>query len=281
MLWIGVAASLLVLAGIALIALRPTTVRVIPRSHAILFDSGARFIAYSAEGALPGTLGFTLATSTIEDSELLSTTGTENVEERAQGIVTIYNEYSAQSVKLIKNTRFQTPDGLVFRIPAEVLVPGKKGTSPGSIEVTVVAEAPGEKYNVGPISRFTIPGLRSTPDMYSKVYARSTTGTTGGFSGNRPKLEPSALESARSAIRARIGEKVQATATTLTSPSTFAFPGLARVTYEELSPTTESKGLRIGERARIGIPVFAADQFAHAIAESVSAEAEQGTVYVK
>ncbi|QQG37607.1 MAG: hypothetical protein HYS26_03180 [Candidatus Kaiserbacteria bacterium] len=281
-LWVAAGASVLVLGAIALIALRPTSVSVTPRSHTVVFDETARFTAYPAATAAAGTLPYTLETVELEESEVVDAEGTENVQERASGTITVYNEYSASPVKLIKNTRFQTPDGLVFRVPAEVSVPGKSGTTPGRVSVTVIADAPGEQYNIGPIERFTLPGLKSSPDMYAKVYAKSSAAMSGGFAGERPRVAESTLDAARASMRNRLESKVRESAGAATDANSFAFPDLARVTYEAMPPTTEAGGgVRIYEKARVEIPVFPAPAFAAVVAQSVSADAAEGSVQLR
>lgn len=110
--------------------------------------------------------------------------GEEEVEERASGNITIYNEYSDTPQRLIKNTRFQSSDNLIYRIRESVEIPGKNSNgTPGSIEVKVFAEEPGESYNMGP-DTFTIPGFVGLPQE-EKVYAKSTSEITGGFKGIR------------------------------------------------------------------------------------------------
>src|SRR3990167_11473072 len=128
-LWGGVVLALLVLGAIALVALRPTSVTVIPRSHTVLFDETAQFTAYPAQASTAGTLLFTIETSTFEDSQVVPAQGVERVEDKASGTITVYNDYSTAPQKLVKNTRFQTPEGLVFRAPAEVIIPGRSATT--------------------------------------------------------------------------------------------------------------------------------------------------------
>src|SRR5581483_7412448 len=93
----------------------------------------------------------------------------------------IFDNYSAQPQKLVATTRFQTPEGLVFRLINPVTVPGKQGGVPGSVEVTVAADKPGDAYNIC-LEDFTIPGFKGDP-KYSAIYARSKTPMTGGFTG--------------------------------------------------------------------------------------------------
>ncbi|MEK7068772.1 MAG: hypothetical protein AAB947_00125 [Patescibacteria group bacterium] len=281
-LWIGVGVSILVLGAIALIALRPTKVTVTPRSHEVLFDETAIFSARPVLGAATGTLSFTLETIALEDSEIVSTKGVERIEEKSSGTITIYNEYSKQSVKLLKNTRFATPEGLIFRIPTEVIVPGKVNSIPGTISVTVFGDVAGEKYNVGSVARFILPGLKSSPSMYSSVYASSKDAITGGFSGERPAASKQDIDSARANIRDRIHKKIVEAVRAKNSETTIAFFDLAYIAFESMPQTPEvNGGLRIHERARVELPVFDADNFAFAVAKNVSADVEDESVVLK
>jgi hypothetical protein len=114
-------------------------------------------------------------------SQKVAAAGEEKVDKAASGTIIIYNNYNASTQRLVKNTRFETPEGLIYRITDSVTVPGKKGTVPGSVEATVVAEATGDKYNVG-LKDFTIPGFKNDP-RYTTFYARSKTPLAGGFTG--------------------------------------------------------------------------------------------------
>jgi hypothetical protein len=111
--------------------------------------------------------------------------GDEKIERKANGRIIIYNNYSSESQKLVATTRFQTPEGLVFRIAEPVTIPGKitkdGKTIPGSIEVYVEADKPGTAYNVG-LKDFSVPGFAGDP-RFKEVYARSKTEMSGGFSG--------------------------------------------------------------------------------------------------
>jgi len=120
-----------------------------------------------------------------EESEEIVATDTKELESKASGTVIVYNDYDSRNQRLIKNTRFETSDGKIYRIDKSITVPGKKTvggeTIPGSIEAIVYADNPGEEYNIALVD-FTIPGFKGDP-RYSKFYARSKTEMTGGFSG--------------------------------------------------------------------------------------------------
>lgn len=281
-IWAGAVASVLVLIVLALFVFRSTTVTVVPRSHTVQFDETSRFVAYPAVSAATGTISYSVVINDLEDSAVVKSEGKEHAEERASGTIEVFNEYGSASVRLIKNTRFATESGLVFRVPATVVVPGKVGTKPGSAKVTVFADQAGPEYNVGPVARFTLPGLKSSPDMYAKVYARSTSAMTGGFVGDRPSVVPATLESARGEIRGRLESKVHDVTLSITNETSIVLPDLVRITYSSLPMTTEAGGdVRIHEKAHVEVPVFPAFQFAQTVALAAGANVENAGVYLE
>lgn len=131
------------------------------------------------------------------EGKSVSATESETVEERASGTIVIYNNHNSASQRLVKNTRFETSEGLIYRIQDSITVPGQTTKDgkivPGSIEATVYADSPGEKYNIAETD-FTIPGFKGDP-KYKTFYARSKTPMTGGFIGVRKKVSESVKES--------------------------------------------------------------------------------------
>ena len=139
--------------------------------------------------------------------------GEEEVEERSSGNITIYNEYSDTPQRLIKNTRFQSSNNLIYRIRESVEIPGKsQDGSPGSIEVKVFAEEPGESYNIGP-DTFTIPGFAGLPQE-EKVYAKSTSELSGGFVGVRRSVNEAERTETLKQLETQLRDELLATAFT-------------------------------------------------------------------
>lgn len=112
--------------------------------------------------------------------------GRKPVERKATGIVTLFNAYSSERQSLVQNTRLLTPEGKLFRLVRAVTVPGAKIEEgkiiPFSLSVEVIADKPGEDYNIGPVSRFTIPGFQGSP-KYQGFYAESKAPMNGGYIG--------------------------------------------------------------------------------------------------
>ncbi len=112
--------------------------------------------------------------------------GEKYIENKASGKITIYNVYSSKSQSFVKDTRFLAPDGKVFKTLSAVTVPGaniEEGKIiSSSIEVMVIAEKPGEEYNIGSISKLRIPGFQGTP-KYEAFYGELKEPAKGGFVG--------------------------------------------------------------------------------------------------
>ncbi len=134
-------------------------------------------------------------------------------DEKAEGVIRIYNNYSGLSQSLRANTRFMAASGEVFRTPIRVVIPGKKTEKgkevPGYIDVKVIADQPGPEYNIESTS-FSIPGLVGTA-LYTKFYGRSFELMTGGFKGETPQVTKEDLEKAEIAVVKRLkaeGEQI-------------------------------------------------------------------------
>ncbi|MEK7091539.1 MAG: hypothetical protein AAB900_00980, partial [Patescibacteria group bacterium] len=169
--------------------------------------------AVSATSASTSDQILTFSTiSGIQDTEkrIVDASGQENVSTKAQGQIIIYNKHSPSKQPLVTNTRFQAPDGKIYRINQAVTVPGytKKGTEiiPGQIEVTVFADKPGAEYNL-PTSDFTIPGFAGGP-KFQNIFARSKTNLTGGFVGTVKKVSATDLDSNRQALQKILRDRI-------------------------------------------------------------------------
>ena len=142
-----------------------------PKQNRTLIDvSSVAVLDGSAE-----ELSYEIMTIEETSSKKIAATGREEIEEKASGRIVIFNDFNTSSQRLIKNTRFETSEGLIYRINKSVVVPGQKTEDgekvPGSVEVTVYADEAGEGFNIG-LMDFTIPGFKGSP-RFAKFYARS------------------------------------------------------------------------------------------------------------
>lgn len=132
----------------------------------------------------------------------------EFVQQNASGIITVYNRYSNDNQNLIKNTRFESPDGLIYKIQESVSVPGYTGSgdsiTPGTIDVEVVAAEPGEEYNTDS-AEFTIPGFKDQ-EPYEFFSAKTKTAITGGFDGVRKIVSDENIGTASTELRQKVSD---------------------------------------------------------------------------
>lgn len=122
--------------------------------------------------------------------------------QKARGTLVITNEYSSDAQPLIATTRFETGDGKIFRLVESVTVPGVTivdgKRQPGVVEAVVIADAPGDAYNIAPAD-FTITGFKGGV-KYDKIRARSSKGFSGG-GGNEESLSSITKEDIDSAAQ--------------------------------------------------------------------------------
>lgn len=244
-------------------------VLITPRQNEVAVD--AQFSASST----PDTSGLAYQTMTImKDGKLTVTaTGEERADTKASGTIIVYNDYNSEPQTLVANTRFQTPQGLIFRTPEKIIVPGKKvenGKSvPGSIEIKIIADKPGPDYNLA-LTDFTIPGFKGDP-KFSKFYGRSKTPTQGGFSGMRPKVEESKVSAARDKIKSEL-EASLLRQSEKDIPEGYIMPtGAYFISYESLENNGLPTGnVEISERATFHGIIFKKADLAAEIAKKTN-----------
>lgn len=280
-IWAIATILILLIAVAAVLAFRNTSVDITPRQHTVVFDEDARFTAFptTTDDTTGSTLTYTVVTQELEEQTTVEATGVEEVEERASGELTVINAFSEEPVRLVANTRFETPSGLIYRVESPVVVPGMQTADgeevPGRIDIPVFADEPGEEYNIGPVDRFTLPGLESEPgDIFENVYARSSSSMTGGIDGERPRVSQEDEEAARSELQSRLQERIGEALAQATTEGTYVFEELATVEFEPLPPTVGDDGTaNVHERAIIRAPAFEQEEFVETIADSTSADA--------
>ncbi|MDB5266343.1 MAG: hypothetical protein JWN89_158 [Parcubacteria group bacterium] len=216
-----------------------------PRSADISFNKDT-YIAYKDGGQ--DKLGFSVIKLSGDRGVEAPASGQENVSTKASGKIVVYNNSGAAPQKLIRNTRFESPEGKVYRILSDISVPGKTGTAPGSLEVTVYADQPGDTYNIG-LTDFTLPGLKGDP-KFTTVYARSKTAMTGGFVGLTKKVSEADLSKARTTLEASLKDQLLNEAKAQVPADFILYPNLVQITYADTPQTAPTDtGVTVNEHA--------------------------------
>lgn len=218
-----------------------------------------------------GELGYELLSLETTGEKQVKANGKEAVSIRAEGIIFIYNTKSTSEQRLVKNTRFETKDGLIFKIKESVVVPGaskdaKGNLVPGSASAEVFADGTGEKYNIAP-TRFTVPGLKGS-DQYVNVYGESTSAFTGGFEGEKYIIDEAELDTAKQALHVELRDTLLARLKEERPAGFVIYDGAITFTYESLPSTEYGASLAtIKEKVTMHVPMFMEPQFAEYIAD--------------
>ncbi len=185
-------ATIIILGKIALSNFSSVTIRITPNQEFINIDSQLK----ADRGTGASNLVFEIMQIEHEESQASTATGISKEGQKARGQIVLYNTTSIAQ-KLVSQTRFEAPDGKIFRIQESVNVPGN-----GFIEAMVYADKPGPEYNTGLVD-FTIPGFKGTP-KYEKIYGRSKTEMAGGATGTISVVSEDDINNTRNALKQKI-----------------------------------------------------------------------------
>jgi hypothetical protein len=235
--WIISAVALVVLAFAIMSFMKSATLAYTPKSAPLNFDNES-FTAYKTGSE--GLLLFSVVKISDTKGMSVPATGETEVSRKASGDIIVYNAATTDPLTLVKTTRFETSDGKIYRVQSDISIPGKTSNGPGSLLITVVADQPGDTYNIG-FSDFTVPGFKGDP-KFKTVYGRSKTPMTGGFVGAEKGVSPEALTAAKADLEKTLSAQLVAEAQAQV-PADFAlFPSLSIISYEDApqSSSTDS-----------------------------------------
>lgn len=208
--------SIFLLLAIAYIALPGATITITPRSTILDPAFNITFMDFEKnrdllQNPLPNSIA--LATFPLKPPAFTKTyshraTGKTFRGENAKGLITVIN-LSRNPWELAARTRFQTAEGLVFRILSLVRVPAARGSIPGTLDVTAVADEfdatnqpIGGRGNIPP-SKFFLPGLKNEENR-KKLYGESRSPMTGGITRIIKSVSTEDLTAARETVKKEI-----------------------------------------------------------------------------
>lgn len=285
-IWVAAVFAIIVLVFASSTFFEKATLKIVPKQKTAPFDSivvARRGADQTAKNLLP----FEMMEITDSVSRQVLATVLEKVLRRASGTVVIYNNFSRESQRLIKNTRFESSDGKIYRIHESVVVPGQKTengkTVPGSLEIDVYADEPGAEYNKE-LSDFTIPGFKGTP-RFAKFYARGKTEISGGFSGEQKTLGQEEFKKVVAELEKELEDKLRANASAGKPDGFVLFPdGIFVVFAEDELPraeAAESGYATVTKKATLYGAIFNEESFGNFITEKLSYAEEGASVKVE
>ncbi|GIW68933.1 MAG: hypothetical protein KatS3mg100_427 [Candidatus Parcubacteria bacterium] len=138
-----------------------------------------------------------LVQAEVTTDTVLEAQGTTHQESPARGKIEIRNYWSKNSLPLVRRSRFEDPNGTVFRTQESVEVPGYSQSAtgdivPGTTTVEVVADKAGPIGNIQKGTPLLLPAFEGKP-QYDRMGAIATEDFTGGFAGEVPRVNEEAL----------------------------------------------------------------------------------------
>ncbi len=255
-----------------------TDLMVEPRTETPNLNSD--FVAFTNPQS--GQLGYELLTIEAEGERQVTSSGeTEEVSLKAEGVITI-NKTTAGTQTLVATTRFEDPNGAIFRITEGVTVPGGTSEAPGSVTVSVRADTAGVAGNVPAGTRFTVPGLESDAALFKAIFATNAEPFKGGFEGVRVVVNEEELATAQTSIRSELETALKDRLPSEQPADFVSFNGAEKFAYESLPATESAAGAAtVKEKVKLEIPIFKKDTFASFLASSLVPGYEGGPVRVQ
>lgn len=215
-------------------------------------------------------LVYEVLTLEAEGEREVTATGQEEVEEQATGAITIYKTTEGEE-RLIKNTRFKSPDGLIFRITESAVVPGGTAENPGSVVAQVFADEAGPEYNLAPNTQFKVPGFEESDllELYDSIYAVNQDAFTGGHRGPKFTIDETELAAATDSLRTELREALQGRVANERPAGFILYDSSVTFTYQAL-PGEDIGGNKVllKEKAILKAPMFKNEDFASFIASA-------------
>jgi hypothetical protein len=245
----------------------------------------AEFTAYPDKRS--DSLSYEILTLEATSEAQVQASGQVQIQELATGLITV-SKTTPGAERLIKNTRFRTPAGLVYRIQESVVVPGavrnNEGTlTPGTIQAEVFADEVGEDYNLDANTSFDIPGFEEGgfTELYKSISAKNIQPITGGFDGPQFQIDEAELSTARQALQIDLRNNLL-TRIENEKPADFvAYPEAVAITYTQLPAVEYGQDLvTIKEQAILQIPLFQTTELGSFLAQETIATYEGGPVRV-
>ncbi|MFA6294856.1 MAG: hypothetical protein WC666_00340 [Candidatus Paceibacterota bacterium] len=186
---------------------------IVPKVVPIVINGTKPYIAEASSEKVSknGIIPYKLVTIRATASTTVAATNGATTNTKSTGKVTVYNNFSAQPIRLIAGTRLSGDNNLLYKLTSSIVVPGyTKSTTgtivAGKINVSIIADQPGQNYNIsklGIVGDLKIVAYKGSV-KYDSVYARLLTDIAGGFSGTKKIINPALMASTTAALKTNL-----------------------------------------------------------------------------
>jgi|AntRauTorckE6833_2_1112554.scaffolds.fasta_scaffold00138_11 hypothetical protein len=221
------------------------------------------------------SLGYRIIELAKESEKVVEAQSEELVQSKASGEITIFNEYSENSQTLIKNTRFESTNGRIYRIEDSIKVPGYTESNgdltPGQLTVIVYADEIGEDYNTES-DDFTIPGFEGQ-EPFDFFYAKTNTPISGGFDGIRKIVSQEDIGSATTELQEEVKSKLLDELNNQVTEEFYIYQNDESFSYGEINEiqVENSNNVKLTLRGEVSARIFNKVDTSNKIADSIFA----------
>lgn len=206
----------------------------ITRKHEILTYKTKQFIA---EKNSNNGVNFEIMITPSKKSINLVLTEPKEVSIKAEGSITLYNEFSTKAEKISAGTFVSDEEGKTYKTNSTVTIPGFKTENkkiiPGQVSVSITSFLPGDAYNGSPTS-FYINSFKGT-NKYNKIYGKLKSPITGGASGLVYTLDEKSKINIDNIATTSFKEELLSQVKTLVPPGYIIYPGAITFSYDNLA----------------------------------------------
>lgn len=208
-------------------------------------------------------LNYKVVTVNFNEYKTVPATDGPLIQTKAKGTVTLYNNYSSTTQKILAGTRISSSNGLIYKttwtvvIPAKKLVKGKM--TPGSIDVGVIADQAGSEYNIKVADYkddFKIVAYKGSA-KYTGFYGKIKKDIIGGFSGKKKIISAEVEKAANLELEKILSDKLLKNASLAVLDDLVFFDNAYTIEYEKLSPADATDGVTsIGMKGTLYAIIF-------------------------
>ncbi len=250
-------------------------------------ETDVNVVLESLKSSQNSPLFHVIATASTTKSLSATATKEKDFDERAKGVITIFNDYSSASQRLIKNTRFETSDGRIYRIDNSVVVPGQTDINgvkvAGSVDAVVYADVSGAEYNIKAAEmteNLSIPGFAGSP-RFDYFYAKLKTDIVGGFSGTRKYLDENESKPLKEKLKEAISDELKTKITASVPENYILVPEGFFVEYQDNLETVSGDKVSINMSGVAYAVIIDEFLLSEAVAKLALKEYDGAEVYIK
>lgn len=224
-------------------------------------------------------LSFEMVALEGEDSVSISSTEKKYVEKKATGKVRMFNDFGPKPQSLLIDTRLVADDGKIYKTVKAVTIPGKVGTTPGSVDVDIYADVAGEEYNKKE-SDFKVFGFKKSPKE-NAFYARSLTPIDGGAKGDMYVVSPEDEATQKEALKESLKAKLLAEARAELPEGFVIYDKAVILDLDQVvSDSTGENQVKLTQKGSLHAFVFKKENITRNLVKDLVADYDNNKVYI-